>query len=88
MTKLEGLLESIVTKINQHENEHPMVIHCVKGQNRSAAAVLYWLVMHERMTFEDALQHLRKCRDILIDPHYIRKIKKLAMKKAQLSSNL
>lgn len=78
LKELQLILESIANKINTHTQHHPMVIHCVKGQNRSPAAVLYWLIFHKGMSFENALEYLGNRRHILIDPCWIRKIKKMA----------
>ena len=75
--QLQQSLESIASKINDHEQTHPMIIHCVKGQNRSPAAILYWLIAYKNMTFQNALEYLQSRRHILIDPCWLRKIKKM-----------
>ena len=76
--ELQRILESIAIKINDHVQEHSMVIHCVLGQNRSPAAVLYWLIFYRGMTFKAALKYLEARRHVLIDPCWLRKIKKMA----------
>ena len=76
--QLRSILDSIAIKINEHEKNHKMVIHCVKGQNRSAAAVLYWIITYRGLSFQNALQTLQQKRHILIDPKWLRLIKRMA----------
>ena len=78
LEQLRSLLDSIASKINEHETSHKMVVHCVKGQNRSAAAVLYWLITHKGLSFSDALKTLQQKRHILIDPKWLNMIKRMS----------
>ena len=78
LEELQRILESIASKINDHVQQHPMIIHCALGQNRSPAAVLYWLIFYKGMTFKAALKYLESKRHVLIEPSWLRKIKKMA----------
>lgn len=81
LAQLQSILDSIATKINERQKTHKMVIHCVKGQNRSAAAVLYWMITYKGLSFQDALKTLQQKRHILIDPQWLKKIKRMTRKK-------
>lgn len=45
-----------------------VLVHCVVGQSRSVAIVLYWLVWSRNMGFYEALELVRSKRTVLMEP--------------------
>lgn len=82
LAQLQSILDSIATKIHERQKTHKMVIHCVKGQNRSAAAVLYWMITYKGLSFPDALKTVQQKRHILIDPQWLKMIKRMTAERS------
>ncbi|XWV26348.1 hypothetical protein QJ857_gp0726 [Tupanvirus soda lake] len=52
-------MDQAVNKINYYLSQNLNVyVHCVQGVSRSAAIVIYYLMMHERMSFNKAYYRL------------------------------
>lgn len=50
------------------KNGKPILIHCQAGISRSGAIAIGWIMMTRRMTFDDALIHVRIGRE-KVDPN-------------------
>lgn len=63
--------------INRNKNKN-ILIHCYAGSSRSASLVLFYLIKHYNMPFEDANNFLKSKRDIVnINITFINEIKKM-----------
>jgi predicted protein tyrosine phosphatase len=57
-------------KIDEHVNQKPILIHCYKGAQRSAAVLAAYLMWKHKMTIEDACQFIREKRPCVFRNKY------------------
>lgn len=47
-----------------HTNGQSVLVHCEQGKSRSASIVIAYLILYHKYSFQNALQHVKKSRDI------------------------
>lgn len=58
----------IVYKLSREHKKHNVLVHCYAGMQRSAAVVAMYLIAHQRMKKEDAIEYIRQKRSIAFRP--------------------
>ncbi|MEQ2175517.1 hypothetical protein GOODEAATRI_018683, partial [Goodea atripinnis] len=54
-----------------------LLVHCVMGRSRSATLFLAYLMIYEKMTVVDAIEHVKKCRRIIPNWGFLKQLREL-----------
>lgn len=57
-----------------------LLVHCVMGRSRSATLFLAYLMICERMTVVDAIEHVKKRRRIIPNWGFLKQLRELDMR--------
>jgi predicted protein tyrosine phosphatase len=67
---INSVTSDLFLKIDQNLNQKPILIHCYKGKQRSAAVLAAYLMWKHKMTIEDACQFIREKRPCVFRNKY------------------
>ncbi|KAF6734732.1 Dual specificity phosphatase DUPD1 [Oryzias melastigma] len=57
--------------------QNKLLVHCVMGRSRSATLFLAYLMIHEKMTVVDAIEHVKKRRRIIPNWGFLKQLREL-----------
>ncbi|MED6234682.1 Dual specificity phosphatase 29 [Xenoophorus captivus] len=57
--------------------QNKLLVHCVMGRSRSATLFLAYLMIYEKMTVVDAIEHVKKCRRIIPNWGFLKQLREL-----------
>ena len=53
-----------IADANNDSTPHNVLVHCAQGVSRSSSVIIYFLMRHRAMSFEQALRHVQHTRPI------------------------
>ncbi|KAK2820474.1 hypothetical protein Q5P01_023433 [Channa striata] len=59
--------------------QNKLLVHCVMGRSRSATLFIAYLMICEKMTVVDAIDHVKKCRRIIPNWGFLKQLRELDM---------
>lgn len=46
-------------------NKEPILVHCLAGRSRSATVIITWLMIHKKMSYQEALLYVKERRPVV-----------------------